>query len=281
MVNPQAPEVHPLRTIRQIDAEGNQSIVNITKFKYGNQNASITGIKNKLTQLSDKLKKDGINGKIQVSILTDFGWRTGKMNEIGDIDEDNIIWNPATYYWTYFGEMVMVGNEEQSKNKKGHTKTKQSEMEKWYNDKNTRLSRFNIFVLQEVNEGGTSDNKYNDCLYNSLVKLFGEHITDTYPKASSIKRALKICRADCVNTTTHLNFLEKKLNINFNVVGDVVRTSKNNHKLTCNLVLQNGHYTIQKEKVNNKKATNISYKPRIPLFYSFDNKKQLYKCYTE
>ena len=68
-----------------------------------------------------------------------------------------------------------------------------------------------------------------------------------------------------VNTEEHIDIIEKALNIQIFISGDVIRTPKINSKTFIKLLLQNSHFKVQ--PTEKAKVAGVSYKERAPLTY--------------
>ena len=124
-------------------------------------------------------------------------------------------------------------------------------------------------VIKTTNEGGC-DNGFNDCLYDSLVKVLGNKITDVWSSPDKLKKYLKIKRNVLINTEEHMDRIEKKVNVQLLVEGDITRTPKINSKTTLNLVLSNAHYTVSPSSIK-AKVKGAAYKEQKPITYHYDN----------
>ena len=212
--------------------EYNPKIQALTNIRYGKQDIfrvyfdapkgkhyTENDIKLATTKLSKKLNEKGIKGRFQLSILDEkFGVQSGKLISIGE--------NAQLLEYNY---------------------------EQW----EVKIKAVDVFIFLEEKELEGGESKYNDCLYHAL-KYYVPNLEKYWSKPSKLKKFLGLERTSKINSNTHIDLIENKLNYKINITGDIIRTSLLNSNKTINIVLKNGHYTPLKTK-GAKKYINVRF----------------------
>lgn len=238
---------------RQLD--GTLKEVDLRHHEYKNQKLNINGIE-KLAELTqENLNKDKVKARIQIIIETPYGHRSGKFFD--SINHAHI-WSPTDY------EYDVINN----KNADNITK--------WYDNGLGVPDSFWFNIIYPELQGGSDP--HNDCLYNALIKLLPEKVKKLWTFPSDLKNFLRprIKRDDMV-TIEHIDQIEKKLNIQIIITGDVDRVPKINSKEKINIILKNEHYSVPPNSIT--KVAGVSYKERKPLACNYDYKNNLYNIY--
>ena len=198
------------------------------QIKVKHQKMSRDDIQKYANEVSKSLKRNGIKGIMEISLLYTSRWNTGSQNSIGN--------NVHLY-------TVLDSDAEQ--------------------DEEDVFDRFNIYIIPDnLPDVGGAD-QYNDCLYNCLTATYVKLPWDTPEK---FKKFLNVPRYAGVSVTK-IEEIEKKLNnTSINVTGDFTYTSKIKATKIINLKLINQHYSNVFDKKNNK-VKNVSYERRKPIIY--------------
>lgn len=183
-------------------------------------------------KLKTESAKSNYNVKITVCTLdSKFGWRRGYER---DASEKVEIWSRELH------DVLINGDEFE---------------EAPQNDQFEALS----FYVRFAPKGFGDDDKYNDCVYNSLLSFI--QLPWNSPKA--MKNYLHLNRTDKVQLE-HIPLIEQKLkDCKINVSGDVTYYSpQNDSKYTISLMFTNGHCTVDN--------------PHLDSFFVPDNNKEIY-----
>ena len=115
---------------------------------------------------------------------------------------------------------------------------------------------------------GHSEN--NDCLYNCLKQVLGNHLLKIFPEPVDFKKFLKLPKYAKIDLK-YMDQIEKRLNVSINFSGDDQYTSKLNSLKVINLKIINEHCLLD-EKMKKKDIFNlgvkISNRDRIPLLFN-------------
>ena len=172
----------------------------IKQYSWKNEkNITINDLHEIMTKKSVEMKKNGFTGQYQISINTPEGPRTGYLTDIGKSAD---IWNPDEYE-----SDKIVNNESQT-----------SQLQRWYDDGNAKITDFTVWFVYKPNAGGC-DGEFNDCLWNCVYNSFGGNLpinsrTDEpiFKMPYKLKKYLGIDRKAKVNTDEHIDRIEQKLN---------------------------------------------------------------------
>jgi len=205
-----------------IKVRGNKVKENFFKFENGQTREQI---KKHIKKIQEMAKKAGKNSKLIVALKYDAGWRGDKTF---DLDEEPLLFDPDNFY----------NGEERNAN---HLVKRQN-----------TFKEFIIYTIPAPALVGGS-NKANDCLFVAIRKLTEGQIMCTWDTPSKFKARLGLDRADKV-PISKFSEIEKGLKINLNCEGDAIYTSEGKYTRTCNLVLKNQHYDINKAKLTNPVA---------------------------
>ena len=151
MASMQPTKIYTKNNIKQRQADGTFKKIDLRHYEYKNKNIDINKIKDYAHTLQNKLVKEGIHARIQLSIQTPYGDRSGSFYDGNDIDNVNI-WNPNTYEYSTFAKNA------------GHSI-------EWYDDGNAIPQSFTFNVIYTDNKGGATGDNNNDCLYMCFEKL--------------------------------------------------------------------------------------------------------------
>ncbi len=211
-------------------------------------------IRTKVQKLSNKLKKDGFNGEINVAInyngikpkFDENPWRSGKFMPVGlrvDLYSD-------TYYEDGDDEVTNENEEE--------------------------YEAFTIYVKENPEEAG-GNSELNDCLYDCLKScISSKKLPWDHPY--KLKKFLDIGRYDKIPTNL-LNRIEKKLQMRINVSGEKIRTSTEKYVIEINLELFNGHYSLAFNPELNIKGRTLPEKGKQPKPMIFKITKNIVETY--
>ena len=248
------PTIKKLKNIRRKIANTNQfQDIQVRVYKYKNANIKIKDMKKAVNKITKRLREKGLTFNVNTSFMTPFGWRSGKQTQ----NDANV--ETWTAEWGTNDERVEGGN---------------NAVEEWYDDGNAKIKTFEI-VLQVIEEEGGSDDDFNDCLYDTLYFLLREKLKALWPTAWKLKKSLNIKRQDKINTKNHMDKIEKWLNVGIFIEGDVTRTPKESFKNNVTILLKNGHYSKKTTAKKNAQPL-ISFKEKIPVFYSYDFDEEMY-----
>jgi len=228
--------------------DGSIGYVELQHYQYKDKNLSIKDIEKLATKVREGIINNRDNARIQLIISTPFGHRSGKFVDVKD--RAIHIWNPNDFVYST-------------------TEGEQDKTIEWYNDGKAIPKEFWFNVIKTTDAGGC-DKGYNDCLYDCLVKVLGEKITNVWNSADKLKKYLKIKRDDLVNIDDHMDKIEKKINVQLLVEGDMTRTPKINSKTTLHLLLSNAHYTVAPSSLK-ARVKGVAYKEQKPITYHYDS----------
>jgi len=242
------------KAMTQQRVDGGIDEINVRHYDYTNdKKLNINDIERLAGKLREKFINKGINAKIQLIIQTPFGnkggeWYDIKSREIDVYDPNNLVYSS-------------LDNDK-------------SNMMLWLENRDNIPKKFWFNVKSIVREGGCNGIT-NDCLYACFFQVFGKADWDTPAK---LKKYLQIKRNDLVNTDDHIDRIEKYINKQIFIEGDITRVPKINSKLSLHLHLKNGHYTVAKDSLK-KRVKNVSYKEQKPITYHYDE-KDICVCYN-
>ena len=183
----------------------------------------------KTTQaLSDKLRHKNFNGSIEVALLYDAGWMQGPFTQVGQ---------PIKLF--SYDDYDGVNIEDQE-----------------------HYAAFNIYICKNgPTAGGNSE--LNDCLWFCLKDVLGDKIP--WETGGKLKKFLRVPRKNKLDISL-IPEIERKLRRHkINVTGDHVYTSPKDCVKEINLVLENGHYKLNKNMI----IRGIAYQEKKPLLYKF------------
>ena len=251
------PIVYDLKEKRKKLNQPGYENIEIRDYVYKNANRSINEINTIVQNIATKLKAQGLDFKLNTSIMTpissksgkEYEWRSGRVTEGGHQIQ---MWNPN------FGT---------------NDGTTHDNVTKWYDNGKGIVNTFSIFV-QTIDAAGGADDDNNDCLYNSLYALLKTTLTNKWDHAWKLKKSLNIGRQDKVNAHDHIDMVERILNIGIHIDGDITRAPKIDTKTSVEITLQDGHYTPKKT------AKTYSYfAEKKPCFYTLDKTTLMYSYY--
>lgn len=198
--------------IKKLDIKRNGNNVIEARFQ-SDKGYSRDEIK-KITQQIRNRYKNKIDGSMQISMKHDFGWRSGHTTNIKQ---------PKIHLYSIVDQYEQTHKEQEN------------------------FNEFSIFLLPTELKGGC-DGKRNNCLWKCIKDSFNgvENMTH-FKKPYLLKSYLKLGNRDKVDVK-YIPKLEKKLLININISGDVVRRSLNKHMRECNIKLSNQHYSLLPKK---------------------------------
>lgn len=183
--------------------------------------------------LSHYLSDKEVQGEMITTIFyDDAGWKSG---HIGNLGEDIQLYDPQQIYTDGYIE-----------------------------DQDT-FSKFLIYLIIKPNaEGGNSHN--NDCLFECLE--FYLHDRNPWANGATLKKYLGLKRNDKIPLSLIPKVEEKLKSFQINIIGDYIYSSQVKSNKIISLVLQDEHYSINRNVDNNKvKNLNINYKEKkIMLF---------------
>ena len=208
--------------IKRRKNNGDLQNINIKQFSYKDAEVTIKQLIERATKFSTDLKIGGLFGTIQIEIMTPQGPRSGKAFDFGCTVD---IYNPSEYESDIIEDMDGMSN-----------------LETWYDNGNAVLNSYNMFIIEKPTSGGADLN--NDCLWNALYKSYN----GVMPKLLTplkLKSFLGIKRNEVVNSSTHIDNIEKTLARAINITGDIIRQSSLLHGNPINLNLCDGHYELQ------------------------------------
>jgi hypothetical protein len=211
----------------------------------------------KIQELQKDAKKYGKeNYSAIISTKWDHGWRSGKQFNFGAGDEIDL-YDPNEYY---------KGDDAQFEKKFGKAR----------HQLQNSFQEFAIFFLYNGSKkGGASE--YNDCLYNSLYSALVCDFPKGWNSKRKFKKRLGLERHDSVHID-NIPAIEEKFKISINVTGDYSYTSPTDCIRKVNLILKNGHYSIDESSKRivdfDKTLIYDNVKP-IAFFRIIDGKKHL------
>ncbi len=213
---------------------------------YYNGEYTFDDMKNEAYDIHKKLKEKGFQGEMTINVL--FPTKTGHPNkwrpikEFTDINEDFIL-DETEVLEDYWGKHKFF-------------------------DVPDHFTQFQILVAKKnKNQGG--NNKYNDCLYNSLNEIIPNILVFHFPTPQSLKTWCELKRDDKV-PIEKIPKIEKKLkDYKINVIGEYKYTSTKEAKYTITLKLKYEHYSLYRGKLNFVKG--IVYEDKEPIIYKHLN----------
>ena len=211
-------------------------------YKYKKADLSVNSIRETVNKIAKKLTAAGLDIKINTTIKTPLGWKSGRISE----------GNSTIKMWT-----PLWGTNEDDD---------EDNITNWYDDGKGKVDDFYIFVQAYDRDGGRDEN--NNCLYNCLYSLLKETLTNKYDAAWKLKQALHIANDAMINTKEHVDKIEKWLNVGIFLEGDVNRTPKIEVKNNIHLIFQDAHFSVKPTKKKHQPVNH--YKERQPVFYHFN-----------
>ncbi len=173
--------------------------------------ATIDQVREYMTVYSKKYREKGKKGKVIVSCLFPFGWRSGYTTEIGqDVD----VYDPNNWYNQDVG----------------------------FDEKCTRVA---MYVIGGADAAGGCD-KYNDCLFHCIRQAYGgeENMPQPVDKPWKLKKLLGLERNDKV-PLDKLSAVENELpKCSITVYGDYQYISSKQAPMNIKLKLSNEHFTL-------------------------------------
>jgi hypothetical protein len=247
------------KPITQLGLDGKKKPVDLRHYQYLNKKLTINEIETYATQLRENFLKKDVNASVEVIIETPEGHRQGRFNSIKD--NKIHIWNPTDYNYD-------VLNKQATNNIKWYDNGKAVPREFWFN------------VLFSSNKGGADE--HNDCLYNSLFKVVPKQVLKIWDFPEKLKKFLEkrgydVQRDSMINAGEHMDDIERKLNVQLFITGDVERAPKINAKTVVHLVLENSHYKLLPS--SKPKVKGISFKERQPMTYNYSHQHDNYMLY--
>lgn len=101
--------------------------------------------------------------------------------------------------------------------------------------------------FDDVHRPRGGDDEHNDCLLNCIFQRIGKYrLPKEYKTSESIKTKLGLNRDDKISLAIFPR-IERLLKINLNCSGDFTFTSINKFQMSVNVILENEHYTLDKE----------------------------------
>ena len=116
---------------------------------------------------------------------------------------------------------------------------------------NVFIKNFKILYITTNDDGdvGNTNDDKNDCLYYTLLKLITfDNIPENINTKSKLKKFCNTSRNDKIDLIKNVNNLEKILQMNININGDVTREN-NKYNKTINMVIKDNHIKPKKYKV--------------------------------
>jgi hypothetical protein len=157
-----------------------------------------------------------------VSLKYDGGWRSGK---IFDLDAEPELFNVEEY----------VDNTGQNKHKNINLNQKY-------------FKQVSIFKIPTTKKGGCTKNAHNDCLFYCIKDAIGQdNINIKLNTPKRLKCKLNLERDDKIDIDL-MPEVEKLMSLNINVSGEHIYLSSGEHQRTMNIILQDGHYTLDTTK---------------------------------
>jgi len=238
--------------IKQRQLDGTMKNVEVLHYEYRDKKISIKEIEEVAKKIREKLVKNLAENhetaKINLVIQTPWGHRSGNFV---DVSKQNIhVWNPHDFVYST-------------------TTDEETNLQEWYDSGDAVPDCFWFNVIRTKNEGGC-DNSYNDCLYDCLFKVLSTKVKEIWSTPDKLKKYLKINRDALINTEEHMDLIEKKINTQIFIQGDIARSSKINSKTAIHISLVNAHYTVSEES-KKPRIKGVSYQEQMPLVYHYDH----------
>ena len=166
----------------------------------------------------------------------EMGWKSGYLRDVG---QDAILYDPNEIY----------------------------ELEVPY-EIPTTIKNFNMYLVLGSSKKGGSDEKFNDCLYDSL-KYFIFNLNDYYKSAADLKIQLGLGRYDKIPLSSVYE-IEEKINkkepFQINIRGDFIRSSIIPTNKQANISLYNEHY--EPEKIERNLTPFVRFQEKKIILYS-------------
>jgi hypothetical protein len=205
----------------------------IIEMRFDNKTYKKTKIQKITNDISHYLAKKNINGEMITTLQYDngFGWKSG---HIGDIGNDSNLYDPGIVYDD-------GGNLDQEKFKK-----------------------FLVYVIVKPNPRG-GNNKNNDCLFDCLD--FYLHDRNPWANGANLKKYLGLNRNDKIPISLIPKVESKLKSFQINIIGDYTYSSQVNSNKIISLILQDEHYSVNRNIDNKKTKKHIFYNERDIMLY--------------
>jgi hypothetical protein len=179
-------------------------------------------IKNTIKKLQKVAKDKNSPYNFIVSLKYDGGWRSGK---IFDLDSEPELFNVEEY----------VDNTGQNKHKNINLNQKY-------------FKQVSIFKIPTTKKGGCTRNAKNDCLFYCIKEAIGQdNINIKLNSPKRLKCKLGLNRNDKIDIDS-IPAVENLMSLNINISGEHIYLSSGEHQRTMNIILQDGHFTIDTTK---------------------------------
>ena len=157
-----------------------------------------------------------------VSLKYDGGWRSGK---IFNLDAEPELFNVEEYV-----------------DSTGQNKHKNINLNQKY------FKQVSIFKIPTIKKGGCTKNNRNDCLFYCIKDSIGQdNINVKLNTPKRLKCKLGLNRDDKIDIDL-MPEVENLMSLNINVSGEHSYLSNGEHQRTMNIILQDGHYTLDTTK---------------------------------
>ena len=213
------------RNVNTFYGQATNGNVTVMNFKNGNEGFSLDRVRDITTALSVDLKNNmndpNVNVMVSVGVRFPFGYKSSThLTQLGD---DTNIWDPYEY------------------DPDEHVLAK-------YNDPNMKIYSFDVYLIMNQNGGGCG--KYNDCLFDCLMKLTNGHMPDKINHPKKLKKFFGVERIDLINaTSSKMKDLEILLsNCNLYIGGNesyYTSCQQNDRYYKYHINLKGAHYTVK------------------------------------
>ncbi len=245
-----------------------RAVIKVLKF---NTDTKLTDLVEFVNTKSQAWRAAGLQGHINVTIYDGPAHPfTTRMEAIGnhiDTDENDYVASWVLDSWYEYAELAPVKK-----------KMEDLKLVQYFNNPNAKSKNFSINIYLREDRAGHTTDKYNNCLAKAIRDVIPTKFDKEFASFKAFKTAFGVGVADPF-PLDKIEEVEERLRVNLPIQGDLVKMSKQLHKLTIPLLFINGHITLNKQEIQTKTIKNISYKDRRPLITCFDFKKQLYICY--
>jgi len=193
------------------------------------------------------IQKIGDNNKGRYSVSLPMGdkWRSGKLFK----ESNNIsLFDPDDFY---------------------------DKSDKNYIPDPGKYNVFTLYFLQDKkNKGGESP--HNDCFYECPTRYIPAEFIPFNPK--QLKKKLGLKRDDEISVSD-VPLIEKLLGEKYriNILGDHIYQSTINSKMSIDIVLENGHFSIPPSRIRIQKGCPLY--PKEPLVFTFNDIKGVVNCF--
>ncbi|GAM25032.1 hypothetical protein SAMD00019534_082070 [Acytostelium subglobosum LB1] len=138
---------------------------------------------------------------------------------------------------------------------------------------------FFMFVHKPKRKAGGCDGEWNNCLYHCLHDVYPEQVAEHFGKPSRLKKYLDLGVKEMIPIEL-IPSIEDKINVGINDKSDHCYISTNDAAREVNLILTNGHYTLDNDGSYVVKGVAIKTKDRQMQPVAFkqikDNRAQIY-----